>query len=148
MTAFGRKLAEHRTRFGMTQKVLAERVGLTASHLNRVEKGTRPPPQIPTVLRMIEALRLDEQEAKELVQLAGYSPKLLDPLSGLVSSSSTVDHEVTESPLAELEAFLDTLDHRRRQAFLDALLALIRVLAVQPAQEEGEDAGEEANGVS
>lgn len=63
----------------MTQKTLAARSGLTPSHLNRIEKSTRNPPLPGAVLAMIEALRLTQAEAEELLQLAGYSPMLLQP---------------------------------------------------------------------
>src|SRR5207249_6601609 len=54
-----------------------ERASITPSHLNKIEKGTRNPPQVEALLRMIEALRLTKDEADELVKLAGYSPHIL-----------------------------------------------------------------------
>jgi transcriptional regulator with XRE-family HTH domain len=75
--AFGAKVEEYRTRLGLPQKELAGKVGLSPSHLNRIEKGTRKRPGVETVRRMIKALRLAQSEAKELVQLANLSPLVL-----------------------------------------------------------------------
>jgi transcriptional regulator with XRE-family HTH domain len=75
--AFGAKVEEYRERLGMMQKELAKKVGLSPSHLNRIENGTREPPRVGTVRRMIKALRLTEDGANELVELAGLSPLVL-----------------------------------------------------------------------
>lgn len=74
---FGAKVEEYRGRLGMLQKTLAEKVGLSPSHVNRIEKGFRGPPQVEAVLSMVEALRLTRAEAEAFVQLAGYSPIVL-----------------------------------------------------------------------
>lgn len=74
---FGERVQGYRRQLGMLQKTLAERSGLSPSHLNRIEKGLRSAPQVETVLRMIDALCLGFDEAEELVQLAGYSPLVL-----------------------------------------------------------------------
>ncbi len=61
----------------MNQRVLAERSGLATSHLNRIEKGTRKPPRMESVLRMVQELHLTYEQAVELLELAGYSPSVL-----------------------------------------------------------------------
>lgn len=78
---FGAKVEEHRERLGMLQKELAERSGLSKSHLNRIEKGTRKRPHVKKVLRMIEELRLTRGEAKELCELADLSPLVLENIN-------------------------------------------------------------------
>jgi transcriptional regulator with XRE-family HTH domain len=75
---FGAKVVEYRERLGMLQNELAKKVGLSKSHLNRIEKGTRKRPQVKRVLRMIEALRLTRGEAKELCELAELSPLVME----------------------------------------------------------------------
>jgi transcriptional regulator with XRE-family HTH domain len=77
MSNFSNKLRENRERLGMKQRILAERVGLTPGHLNKIEKGTRKPPGVETMLSIVEVLRLSRNEAEELIQLAGYSPRVL-----------------------------------------------------------------------
>jgi transcriptional regulator with XRE-family HTH domain len=83
MSNFSNKLRQYRDRLGMKQRALAERVGLTPGHLNKIEKGTRKPPGVETLLSMVEVLRLSRNEAEELVQLAGYSPLVLPDDGGL-----------------------------------------------------------------
>jgi transcriptional regulator with XRE-family HTH domain len=78
---FGAKVEEYRERLGMLQIELAKKVGLSKSHLNRIEKGTRKRPKVETVLRMIKALRLTRAEAKELCGLADLSPLVLENIS-------------------------------------------------------------------
>jgi transcriptional regulator with XRE-family HTH domain len=74
---FGEKLRGYRERLGLLQKELAEGAGLSPSHLTRIEKGARKPPQVDTVLRMVAVLRLSPDEAEEFVRLAGYSTLVL-----------------------------------------------------------------------
>src|SRR5215204_3202901 len=77
MTGFAEELVRYRKRLGMAQQTLAERSGLTPSHLNRIEKGTRKPPPVANLLPMIAALHLSRREAEDLVRLAGYDPLVL-----------------------------------------------------------------------
>jgi transcriptional regulator with XRE-family HTH domain len=83
MSDFSNKLREYRERLGMKQRVLADRVGLTNGHLNKIEKGTRKPPGVETILSMMAVLRLSRSEAEELIQLAGFSPLALPEDEGL-----------------------------------------------------------------
>jgi transcriptional regulator with XRE-family HTH domain len=83
MSDFSDKLREYRERLGMKQRVLADRVGLTYGHLNKIEKGTRKPPGVETILSMIQVLRLSRDEAEELIQFAGFSPLALPDDEGL-----------------------------------------------------------------
>ncbi len=78
---FGAKVVEYRERLGMLQNELAKKVGLSKSHLNRIEKGTRKRPHVKKVLRMIEALRLTRGEAKELCELAELLPLVLENIN-------------------------------------------------------------------
>jgi transcriptional regulator with XRE-family HTH domain len=77
MSSFGEQLTHYRKALGMSQRFLAERCGLGVSHLNRVEKGVRKPPQLKSLLCLLEELHLADEQAVELLQLAGYSPSLL-----------------------------------------------------------------------
>jgi transcriptional regulator with XRE-family HTH domain len=77
MSDFSDKLREYRERLGMKQRILAERIGLTNGHLNKIEKGTRKPPGVETILSAVAVLRLSRDEAEELIQLAGFSPLAL-----------------------------------------------------------------------
>ena len=130
MSSFGAKLREYRERLGMSQVTLAERGGLTASYLNRIEKETRKPPQAETVLRMIEALHLTRAEAEELAQLAGYSPLILEGSSRLTYDSPTIP----VTPYDKLRATLDNLPSHRQQQCVDAIISLIEALTSPDSQ--------------
>lgn len=74
---FGTKVSEYEKRLGVKQNTIADRIGLTASHFNRIVHGLRKPPQVEKVLSLVENLMLTPDEAVELVHLAGYSPTTL-----------------------------------------------------------------------
>ncbi len=73
---FGGKVRDYRNHLGMNLIVLAERVGLTYSHLSKVERDTRPAPSIKNTLNIIDNLRLFPEQAKDLLRTAGYSDDL------------------------------------------------------------------------
>jgi DNA-binding XRE family transcriptional regulator len=73
---FSDKLTEYRERLGMKQNYLAEQVGLTSSHFNKIEKGARRVPAEP-LKGAIQSLRLTPLEAVGLAHLAGYPPTVL-----------------------------------------------------------------------
>jgi transcriptional regulator with XRE-family HTH domain len=106
MSNFGRRVTELRDRLGLKQRTLAQRVGLTPSHLNKIEKGVRNAPAVETILSIIQVLHLNRKEAEELVQLAGYSPKVLQVGGGLVYNAPSLE----EAPLpTSFERFLTAL---------------------------------------
>ncbi len=123
-TSFGEQVAAHRERLGMRQNALAERVGLTASHLNRIEKGGRKAPEAETVLRMIGALRLSREEAEAFVIGAGYSPLILRTGGGLSYSSPTL----APTRYDRLTHALSRVPHGRQERCIDAIVALIDAL--------------------
>jgi transcriptional regulator with XRE-family HTH domain len=75
--AFGAKVEEYMERLGMQQNELAKKVRLSPSHLSRIVKGTRKPPRVGTVRRMIKALRLTASQADDFCERAGLSPLIL-----------------------------------------------------------------------
>lgn len=75
--AFGTKVEEYMERLGMQQNELAKKVGLSPSHLSRIVKGTRKPPRVGKVRRMIKALRLTASQADDFCERAGLSPLIL-----------------------------------------------------------------------
>lgn len=137
MASFGERVVAHREALGMSQRALAERIGLTFSHLNRIEKGTRKPPAVEKVLAMNEVLRLTRAQAEELVTLAGYSPLVLAAGGGLSYSSPSlpgvIDQQM-EGDLSRLRGILGHLSPQQRQACIDALVALVRALTDDQAR--------------
>ncbi len=58
---FGQVLKEHRQAHGLTQRDLAARIGVKASHVAYLETGQRKP-SLALVARIADTLRLDKQK--------------------------------------------------------------------------------------
>ncbi len=140
-TTFGERVVVYRNRLGMRQNALADRAGLTPSHLNRIEKGARRPPEADTVLRMAGVLRLSAEEAEAFVTSAGYSPLILRTGHGLSYSSPTVAPPSDD----RLSRAISSLPEESRERCVDALLSLIDALrAVDPPPGHADKGGDDA----
>ncbi len=71
--SFGAKVRQYRKRSDMKQYTLAERVGLTRSHLVEIEGDVVGPPKEKTIVRIIEELHLSQEEADDLIKEAFYT---------------------------------------------------------------------------
>jgi len=69
---FGTRLRELRIQVSLTQRQLADRVGVDFSYLSKIESGTLPPPSEKLILRLAEVLNTDKDE---LIILAGKIPE-------------------------------------------------------------------------
>lgn len=74
MSTFGTALAALRIRAGLSQMKLADRAGMDASSINRLEDGTRNPSRA-TVMDISQALELDIDETDRLREAAGFSSR-------------------------------------------------------------------------
>ncbi|MQY72258.1 MAG: helix-turn-helix domain-containing protein, partial [Dehalococcoidia bacterium] len=68
---FGARVRELRILAGLTQRELAEKIGVDFSYLSKIENGVLPPPSEKVILRLAEALNADKDE---LITLAGRIP--------------------------------------------------------------------------
>ncbi len=68
---FGARIRELRQKAGMTQKELADKVGIDFTYLSKIENGVMPPPSEKVILRLAEAL---DVSGDELSTLAGKVP--------------------------------------------------------------------------
>ena len=68
---FGAKLKELRQWARMTQKELADKVGIDFTYLSKIENGVMPPPSEKVILKLAEVLNTDKDE---LLILAGKIP--------------------------------------------------------------------------
>ncbi|MFC1931565.1 helix-turn-helix domain-containing protein [Chloroflexota bacterium] len=68
---FGVRLRELRLLALLTQRGLAEKVGIDFSYLSKIENGVLPPPSEKVILQLAEALNADKDE---LITLAGKIP--------------------------------------------------------------------------
>lgn len=78
MSEFGKALARYRNEAGLNQRQLGAAIGLDSTQVNKVERGHRPPLGAKYMMPLVRALRLNQAKAKDLVQLAGHSPKVLE----------------------------------------------------------------------
>lgn len=70
---FGRLLREHRLARGLTQESLAELAAISVNGISALERGANHVPQRKTLELIVEALELDEQQAREL-EVAAVRP--------------------------------------------------------------------------
>lgn len=75
MKDFSTLLEQYRDQAGVSQSELARSAGISASYVNRVEKGERQPPSRSIVLRIAEALDLDSEATDTLLLAGGYAPR-------------------------------------------------------------------------
>ncbi len=88
---FGDYIRQRRIEQGMTLSTLAEKTGISASYLSRIERGERPVPGMMFVTQIAAALQLD--------------PNLLSNLAGLPGSQlRELQHPYGMSPTEWLEA--------------------------------------------
>jgi DNA-binding XRE family transcriptional regulator len=135
MSGFGEKMRSYRKAWGITQKAIAEAAGLTPTYYNCIEKGTRKIPKIETVLGLVAALHkvvhLKQEEAEELVVLAGYPPQVLQFGGRLTYDSPTIPGSVPDGLVADLtrlHAAIAKIPRHSQQASIDALTTFIENL--------------------
>ena len=68
---FGKRLRELRKRASLTQRELADGVGINFTYLSKIESGAMPPPSKKIIFRLADALNIDREE---LLILAGIIP--------------------------------------------------------------------------
>lgn len=80
MSAFGARLGGHRARSGLSQNGLARLAGCDPAYVNRLEKGSQKAPARDVVLKLADALELDQIETDELLIAAGLCPSSIASL--------------------------------------------------------------------
>ena len=68
---FGARLRELRKQAGLSQRELADNVGVDFTYLSKIEGGVMPPPSEKVILRLAEVLNADKEE---LMTLGGKIP--------------------------------------------------------------------------
>jgi len=68
---FGARLRELRTQAHLTQRELADKVGVDFTYLSKIENGVLPPPSEKVILQLAEVLNADKDE---LIIIAGRIP--------------------------------------------------------------------------
>jgi transcriptional regulator with XRE-family HTH domain len=84
MTPFGLRLRELRAERGMSQKEMAESVGVSPAYLSALEHGHRGVPAWPLLQRIIACLNIIWDDADDLQRLAMQSaPKVTIDTAGM-----------------------------------------------------------------
>lgn len=96
--AFGELVRRARTSQRIPLRELASQIGLSPSRLSRIERGLRPPPPLPQLRSLAQALHLP---LDQLIQAAGTPKEVLDHLCWSRNLSSP-QSEVTLPGLASL----------------------------------------------
>ena len=73
---FGSFIREKRTILGLGQRALAEKIGLSPSYLNDIEKNKRNAPKLSIIKKISEILKINQDY---LMDLAGFSKKTIAP---------------------------------------------------------------------
>ena len=122
MTPFGARLREMRRARGVSQKEMAEAIGVSAAYLSALEHGRRGLPSWATVQAIIGYFNVIWDEAEELQQLAlashpravidtaGLSPQATELANLLAAEIGLLDEEEIAALLARLR------EMRRRRA--------------------------------
>jgi len=123
MTPFGARLRELRAERGMTQKQMAEQVGVSAAYLSALEHGHRGVPGWALLQRIIACLNIIWDDADELQRLAMQSaPKITIDTSGMDPAATELANLLQQAIGNLTRDDLEHLNHR------------IRVLLNRPGQ--------------
>ncbi len=115
MTPFGSKMRQLRAARGVTQKEMAEALGVSAAYLSALEHGRRGRPTFMLVERIIGYFNVIWDDAEELRALAeGSHPRVVVDTSGLDPRATELAHRLAGA-IADLDG-----------AALDRLIAALR----------------------
>ncbi len=89
MTPLGERLRELRRQKGVSQKEMAEAIGVSAAYLSALEHGRRGVPTWVLLQKIIGYFNIIWDDAEELLKLAGQShPRIVIDTSGLSPSAT------------------------------------------------------------
>ncbi|RWO97462.1 MAG: XRE family transcriptional regulator [Mesorhizobium sp.] len=118
MTPFGEKLRALRSERGVSQKSMAEAIGVSAAYLSALEHGRRGAPTWTLIQKIIGYFNVIWDDAEELARLAETShPRVKLDTSGLSPAATEL-----ANLLAENIEKLDEAELRRINASIRAAL--------------------------
>lgn len=122
MTPFGTALRNLRAERGMTQKALAQALGVTPAYLSALEHGRRGLPRFELLQRIAGHFNIIWDEADELFRAASLShPRIVIDTSGLPQEATLLANRLAEDirllDSIAIEAMLEILDAAARQRF-------------------------------
>jgi transcriptional regulator with XRE-family HTH domain len=130
MSKFGDQLKRARENSGLTQKELAERVGIDDSYISRIERGS-PPPARDKVLSLVQALGISGKAERATFLLAAGCASTED-LEGIAEAGEHGEGEEEDMPLIFSTGSLhfprpEKLEEEALVEELRALLSLARM---------------------
>ena len=122
MTPFGERMRRMRAQKGVTQKEMAEALGVSAAYLSALEHGRRGMPSWPLIQKIVGYFNVIWDDAEELERLAALShPRVTVDTAGLSAAATLLANRLAErigrlaeSDVEELLARLDAMDRRDR----------------------------------
>ena len=120
MTPFGEHLRKLRKERGVTQKDMAQAIGISPAYLSALEHGKRGQPSWPMQQRIVGFLNIIWDEAEELQRLA----QLSDPKVSINTSDLSSQATLTVNLLSKNISSLDSTDMNNIQEIIEKRLAL------------------------
>lgn len=97
MTPFGRAMRELRQRKGITQRALAQAIGVTPAYLSALEHGRRGRPTFELLQRIAGYFNIIWDEAEDLFRLADASdPRVVVDTAGLAPEYTLLANELSK----------------------------------------------------
>lgn len=122
MTPFGKKVRNLRAERGLTQKQMAESIGVSPAYLSALEMGKKGRPSFALVQRIITYFNIIWDDAEELIELAGIShPRIVIDTSNLSADATSFANrlsreikKLTDSDIALLTTLLDRAKQKNK----------------------------------
>ena len=122
MTPFGKKVRSLRAERGLTQRQMAESIGVSPAYLSALEMGKKGRPSFALVQRIITYFNIIWDDAEELIELAGIShPRIVIDTSNLSADATGFANrlsreikKLTDSDIALLTTLLDRAKQKNK----------------------------------
>jgi len=130
---FADLLRENRQRARLTQKDLAERVGVDHSYISKIERGIYAPPARDKVLAIVDVLGITNRAVRAYFLLAA-SCASTDDLEGLYGESHAEDTGDNILPFAAAAFHFPQPDQLEEEAVLEKIRQLLRFAGLSREQ--------------
>lgn len=120
MTPFGELMRDMRSERGISQKEMAEAIGVSPAYLSALEHGNRGAPSFDFVQRVAGFFGVIWDEAEELMKIATKShPRVVVDTSGLEAEytmfANRLSEEIGNLDSEDLKALISIMDEARER---------------------------------
>lgn len=120
MTPFGELMRDMRSERRISQKEMAEAIGVSPAYLSALEHGNRGAPSFDFVQRVAGFFGVIWDEAEELMKIAAKShPRVVVDTSGLEAEytmfANRLSEEIGNLDSADLKALISIMDEARER---------------------------------